>query len=180
MPEDAKRTSANAWTQPLTLGALTAEFRPSLARYFARRVKDQSEIEDLVQEVFVRLVRRPDVAAMDGARGYVFETASSVLNDWLRRRRTHHAADHDPFDPDAHQSPDLAPDRVLISRERLARATAILLELPERTRTIFVLRRIEGLKHREIAKRLGLSVSAVEKAIRRATAHLVARLDDET
>jgi RNA polymerase sigma-70 factor (ECF subfamily) len=53
------------------------------------------------------------------------------------------------------------------------------MELPARTRDVFVLRRLEGLPYNEIAKRLGLSVSAVEKHMLRATRHLVARVGDD-
>jgi len=51
----------------------------------------------------------------------------------------------------------------------LARATAVLLELPERTRVIFVLRRLEGMRYLDIAARLGISVSAVAAARARRT-----------
>jgi RNA polymerase sigma-70 factor (ECF subfamily) len=53
-----------------------------------------------------------------------------------------------------------------------------LLSLPERTRTIFVLSRLEGCGYREIGSRLGISVSAVEKQMARATHHLTQQLKD--
>ena len=74
---------------------------------------------------------------------------------------------------------DFSPDRVLIGRDRLAEAIAILMEMPERRRTIFVLRRMEGLRYKDIAARLGISVSAVERHMRRAVLHLIERLEDE-
>jgi len=51
-----------------------------------------------------------------------------------------------------------------------------LLELPERTRVVFVLRRLENLSYSEIGLRLGLSVSAVEKHMLRAVRHLATRM----
>jgi RNA polymerase sigma-70 factor (ECF subfamily) len=54
-----------------------------------------------------------------------------------------------------------------------------LLELPERTRTIFVLRRMEGLRYQDIAQRLGISLSLVEKQMARAVAYLSQRMHDE-
>jgi len=163
----------------ITMTELSQEFRPALLRYFSRRLSNPAEIEDLVQEVFVRLLNHERVTEMEGARGYVFETANSVFVDWLRKRKTRLADYHDPFDPLQHGSTDFDADRVLSGREELARATAILLELPERTRVIFVLRRIEGLKYKDIAKRLGISVSAVEKNVARAMTYLMERLDND-
>lgn len=54
----------------------------------------------------------------------------------------------------------------------------ILQALPERTRVIFILRRLEGLKYQDIANRFGISVSAVEKHMERAVAQLAKGMDD--
>ncbi|KEQ53395.1 ECF subfamily RNA polymerase sigma-24 factor [Sphingobium chlorophenolicum] len=139
----------------------------------------RAEVEDLVQQVFERLLKRGGVTEMKYVGGYVFQTASSVLTDHLRRQRSHHADAHDEFDPQTHSDVDFSPEHVLIERERLARATAILIELPERTRVIFVLRRLEGMKYLDIAARLGISVSAVEKHMERAVARLTEGLEQE-
>ena len=133
----------------------------------------------MVQQVFERLLKRGNVGGLEKLGGYVFQTASRVLTDRLRHRRSHHADAHDPFDEHSHGDVDFSPEHVLLERERLARATAALLELPERTRVIFVLRRLEGMKYLDIAARLNISVSAVEKHMERAVAHLAQSLDEE-
>ena len=152
-------------------------FRASLLRFFERRV-DRLEAEDLVQDVFVRLARRGDLDRIENLGGYVFETAANVLRDRGRRRRVRAADRHELFDNDRHGGADFPADRVVEGQERLRRAGAALLELPERTRTVFVLRRLEGLCYRDVAARLGVSVSAVEKHMARAVAHLMRMLDD--
>ncbi|TCM16481.1 RNA polymerase sigma-70 factor (ECF subfamily) [Novosphingobium sp. PhB165] len=162
-----------------TISALDKRFRQSLLRHFGRRFSETCELEDMVQEVFVRLIRRGGVASLENLQAYVFETASSVLNDRLRRMRTRHETAHEPFDADLHANVDFSPEDVLLGKERLARATAALLELPERTRVIFVLRRLEGMRFQDIASRLGISVSAVEKHMQRAIAHMIRRRDPE-
>jgi RNA polymerase sigma-70 factor (ECF subfamily) len=159
--------------------ALNRSFRPSLQRFFSRRVRNGSEIDDMVQEVFERLLKRGNVGGLEHLGGYVFQTAGSVLNDYLRRRRSHHAESHDEFDEGRHGDVDFSPEHVLLERERLAHATAVLLDLPERTRVIFILRRLEGMKYLDIAARLGISVSAVEKHMERAVARLAVSLEDE-
>lgn len=133
----------------------------------------------MVQEVFERLLKRGGISGMEHLGGYVFQTAHSVLNDQLRRRRTRHVDSHDEFDDRRHGGVDFSPEHVLLGRERLARATTVLLELPERTRVIFVLRRLEGMKYLDISARLGISVSAIEKHMERAVARLAESLDQE-
>lgn len=154
-------------------------FRPSLLRFFERRVRDRVEAEDLVQDVFVRLARRGDLQNIEELGGYIFETAASVLHDRGRRRQVRAADAHEIFDSEKHGGADFAPDRVLQGQERLRLASAALLQLPERTRHVFVLRRLEGMRYGDVAARLGISVSAFEKHMQRAMAHLVQRLDDE-
>lgn len=163
------------------LDRLGRDFRGSLLRYFGRRTRDRADLEDMVQEVFVRLIQRGGASELErqNLNAYVFETASSVLKDRLRKKLTHHADAHEPFDLNRHGGEDFSPEHVLQDQEQLARATAVLLELPERTRVIFVLRRLEGMRFNDIAARLGISVSAVEKHMQRAVTHLMRRIDFE-
>lgn len=175
----SQRTATFSEEDEASLNRLSREFRGSLLRYFGRRTKDTGDLEDMVQEVFIRLLRRGGTSDLErqNLNAYVFETASSVLKDRLRRAVVRHSTEHEPFDRDRHSGEDFSPEHVLLGRERLAQATAILLELPERTRVIFVLRRLEGMRFHDIAARLGISVSAVEKHMQRAVAHLMRRID---
>lgn len=162
------------------LDALNKNFRNSLVSYFARRLRDRSEVEDLVQEVFLRLAKRGGLDSIESVGGYIFETANSVLFDRQRKRQSGQMDIQTELrEGQQQEGTDFSPLRVLLAREQLARATAVLLELPERTRTIFVLRRLEGMKYLDIGARLGLSVSAVEKHMARAVLHLMRRLEDE-
>lgn len=155
------------------LAARSITLRGALARYFQRRLPGANDIEDLVQDVFLRIVKRGDNADLDRYEGYVFETAASVLKDRYRRRKVRAADRHLPFDPDLHAQTSLDPERTVLGQEALRSMTRVILQMPERTRTIFVLRRLEGLPHQEIARRLGLSLSAVEKHIQRAARHIL-------
>ncbi len=152
-------------------------FRNALQRFFQKKVRDDSEVEDLVHDVFVRIAQRKSGGSIDNLSGYIFETASNVLRDRARRRKVRAAELHDPFDVDEHGGTDFAPDRILDGQKRLHDASVALLELPERTRHVFILRRLEGLRYQDIAARLGLSVSGVEKHMRQAMAFLYQRLD---
>lgn len=156
--------------------ALSARFRPALDRYFRRRRLPSADIEDSIQEVFVRLSRRRGLAGMANVEGYLFETAASVAIDLQRRATVRHSGAHDPYDEQLHAVAELAPDQVLEGKQALQQVLSGLLELPERTRNVFLLARLEGLRHAEIARRLGISVSAVEKHVLKAVAHLGERM----
>jgi len=148
--------------------------RQGLARYFRKRVPDPSEVDDLVQEVFARIAARDSEEPIEHLGGFIFQIAANVLADRARRRFARKAEAHVPFDAERHGDQDFDPFRILAGKEALQAATQALLAMPHRTRTIFVLHRLEGRKTREIAQQLGISVSAVEKHMVKAMQHLSA------
>jgi RNA polymerase sigma-70 factor (ECF subfamily) len=165
---------------------LDSQYRGSLMAYFTRRVRDRTEAEDLTQEVFLRVVRQNDSADPDRAGAYIFRIAANLLRDRYRRAETRQVSAHSSLDLNGDQSfapgvpsnliEDRAPERVLLARESLAEVMRVLDELSERTRDVFILYRLENMRQREIAALFGVSVSAIEKHIIKATAHLTRRL----
>src|SRR3546814_300997 len=124
----------------------------------------------------VRMYARGSSTSIENLQAYIFQTASSVLRDHLRRERVRGAViERDPADFE-NVGVELGPDRVLQARDEIARVVQALGELPERTRDIFLMRRYEGLAYSEIACRVGISVSALEKHMAKAVAHLARRL----
>ena len=152
----------------LALADEVGPVRSWLTRYFRRRVQNIAEIEDMVQDVFARMVARDSTEPVEHLGGYVLKTASSVFADWVRRRSSHAASRHVSFEPELHGEEEVDPVRILGGKEELQAATLVLLRLPERTRTVFILRRLEGQRFQDIAAHLGISVSAVEKHMVRA------------
>ncbi len=159
------------------LDALNLAYRPVLIRYFLRRTSNHAEAEDLTQEVFIRLANT-DMTAIRTREAYIFQTASNLLRDRARRERVRadyrdeaqHAAD---FGMDL-----LDPHRVAEGHDMLQALYAGLAELPDRTRRIFVLYRIENVAKKTIAARFGITERAVEKQVTRAMGFLVDRLGD--
>lgn len=161
-----------------TLDSLVRTYTPALQRFFERRILEHADVDDLVQEVFLRLEQRGSLGDVINIEGYLFQTAANILRDRLRQRLTHRATDHRPLDANLAQDTAFAPDRILLGKDALDRFTLALQELPERTRTIFALNRFEEISYSAIAARLGVSVSTVEKQISRALEHLQTRLKD--
>ncbi len=155
------------------LAALSQRFRGVLMRYFERHLRESADVEDMVQEVFMRLLRRRDLVAINRQEGYLFETAASVMRDRARRRAVRHAQSHERYEESVHAVEDVSLERVSMDTEALQMLARALQELPERTRMVFVLHRMEELRQSEIARRLGISVSAVEKHMIKAMAYLM-------
>lgn len=165
---------------------LDARYRAPLMSFFLRRVGSRTEAEDLTQEVFLRIVRRGSIENLVGSDAFIFKVAMNILRDRARRRETrrndaHVGLPEDEITDHPAATPrelveEIAPERVVLGRESLAEVVIALDELDPRTRDIFILHRLEKMKQRDIAERLGVSVSAVEKHIVKAAVHLAKRL----
>lgn len=153
-------------------------FRAPLLRFFGRRVEG-SEAEDLTQEVFLRLLRkRLPTIPQAATHAYIFKIAANLLRDRARRAATHQQTAHCALEEtiEADLLAEIDAERVLIGRESLRLVLDALEELDERTRNIFLLFRLEGMRQRQIGEMYGMTAGAVEKRVLKASAHLAARL----
>lgn len=160
------------------LWSFYARFRRPLLAFFRRR-STSDEAEDLTQEVFVRLAGHVDLSQVDRPESYVFQIAANLLRDRHRRAGSHAADLHTAIDAhsDDRAVPDplieaIHPERVLLGKTDLEDIVAILSSMPDRTRDVFVLYRIEGMRQREIAAAMNISLSSVEKHLVKAIARL--------
>ena len=151
------------------LDAYAREFSGALTRYFAKRGCQQATIDDLVQEVFMRLAKRAEGDAIENPEAYLMQTASSVWHSHLRYRQRRAHGDHIEFSEEIHAGEHFSPERVLEGREKVQQLVDALYELPARTRQVYVQCRIDGMKRKDAARRLGISVSAIEKHLMKAS-----------
>jgi RNA polymerase sigma factor (sigma-70 family) len=151
---------------------LIAQMRPALVRYFTRKCGNTAEAEDLTQDVLVRSLANCEARSYDEAKGYVFRAAINRWRDLKRRALTRGTRvgwdDAAAFARDV----ELSPERVLGVEQELRCVVEALQELPERTRDVLLLVRLERMKQSDVAQRFAISVSAVEKHLARAVAHL--------
>lgn len=156
--------------------------RAALQQYFARRVGD-AEAEDLVQEIYVRVAGLSEAAEIHSPAGYLYRLGNNIMLDRLRQNKSRAARDHawrdsthviTPTGEDV--SDTVAADDALIARDQIRRMEAALAELPEGVQRSFRLHKLEGLSHAEVAERMGVSRSLIEKHMMRALRHLMTRL----
>jgi RNA polymerase sigma factor (sigma-70 family) len=154
------------------LEALSRRFRGPLRVFLSKRLPPGADVDDYVQEVFLRLARRADLEEIGNLDGYIFQMAVNLVRDDRRRAAASSRDAHVEFNDMLHGREDFSPERVLLGRDDVDAVVRALQALPDRTRHVFVLKRFEGLRYGEIARRLGVSVSAVEKHMARAIAHI--------
>lgn len=173
---DASQQDARAHLQRELIDQWTRSHRAALVRYLQKRARPHVDVEDVVQETFARMAKRDDLHLVDNPQAYLVHAAANVLKDDARRRAARMGSDAASFREEVHGAEERSPERVLIAKQAVAELMNVLAELPFRTRAAFVLHRFEQMSHPEIAQRLGVSVSAVEKHMMKAYAHVLARL----
>ena len=128
--------------------------------------------EDLMQEAFAKLWANCAKVSPEKAKSFLFTVANNqMLNDLARKKTVlNYQKEH------MNEPADVSPQYVLEEVEYMNRLQQALADLSEEQRVAFMMNRVDGLKHREIAERLGISQNAVEKRIYKAVENLQKKL----
>ncbi|WP_026872336.1 sigma-70 family RNA polymerase sigma factor [Inquilinus limosus] len=154
-----------------SLLALLTRHYQELLRHLTRRLGSASAAADVAQDTWLRLRRAEAVPELQNPEAYLFRIADNLARDRLRgdaaRARTLLPAEL------GEDRPSDAPgaDAVLDHRQRLKLLERAVAELSPKCREVFLLHKFDGLSHGEIAARLGISRSMVEKHVMKALAH---------
>src|SRR5215469_15198486 len=147
----------------LWLGRHVLPHEPQLRAWLRRRNLGGLEVEDVIQETYTRLVAAESVAHVHDPKNYAFQVAGAVVIDHLRRMKVIPISSLPDLDYLEAASDEPSPERQVIDRDELNRLAHMIAFLPGKVREVFTLRRVHGLSQREVAGRLGLSESTVEK-----------------
>jgi RNA polymerase sigma factor (sigma-70 family) len=136
-----------------------------LMQYLRRVRHNRADVDDLCQEVYVRVCEAALLETPRSARAFVFTIARNLVIDEMRREQVvpiDAVADLEALNVAA-EIP--SPDRSLIAREDLRRLQIALDELPPRCREAVVLRKVQGISRREIASRMNIAEKTVARHI---------------
>ena len=134
-----------------------------LMRFLSRRWHNSKDVEDLCQDVYVRVYEAAKKEIPHPVKPFVFMIARNLLIN--RSRREHIVAIEAVADVEALNisGNEPGPERNVMAREELATLQAALDGLPKRCREAVILRKIEGLPRREIAARMGITEQTVNR-----------------
>ena len=146
-------------------------FWAEILRRVRRRTRNAVEAEDAMHAAFLRLERYRAVRPVDNPAAFLVQTAVNISIDQHRRQRF---ISPTPVEEYVQILADNSPlqDEVLATRKRLQRARQGIAQMTPRTRQVFLMSRVDGMKHKDIAQQLGISQSAVEKHLAKAVLFL--------
>lgn len=147
-------------------------------RYFLRkRVRDEADIEDVVQDMFIRLSQQKDLnSRLSGgarqSRSYLFTIANNLVVDMERRKsvRWRYSAEKSGNVQDSVD--ELSPDVIVIAKEHMQLVKEAIKTLRPDHRTAFVLNRFRHMSHKEIAEVMGVRSKQVQGYIAAALSNL--------
>jgi len=163
--------------------------QPRLRNFIRRRVPDPRDAEDVLQDVFYRLVEANRLLMpIEHVTGWLFRVARNRITDLLRKKKPENFSDaavsrNDDDDEllrfeDLLPSPDAGPEALYARSVLFDELESAVDELPEEQREVFVEHELQGRSFKEIAVATGVSVNTLLSRKRYAVLHLRERLQD--
>lgn len=137
-----------------------------LKRFLMRFLYKQQDIEDVAQEAYLRAYIAEQRNEIDQPKAFLFRIARNVALTKLSRKSRQITDYLEETGTPGVTEFEAGTDEELEAEESLGLYCEAVAALPEKCRQVFLLRKVHGLAHREIAERLSLSVSSVEKYLR--------------
>src|SRR6266851_38453 len=165
--------------QDRQISEIVAEERSRLRNFIRRRVPDPADAEDILQEVFYKLVEANRLLMpIDHVTGWLFRVARNRITDFFRKKKPESFSDTAVGDENDEllPSPDAGPEALYARNVLLDELELAVDELPKEQRAVFVAHELEGRSFKEIAAATGVSVNTLLSRKRYAVLHLRERL----
>jgi RNA polymerase sigma factor (sigma-70 family) len=156
-----------------------------LRNFIRKRVPNEADVEDLLQEVFYELVEANRLLMpIEYVTGWLFQVARNRITDLFRKKKPETFSDAAVLDEEGEllriedllPSPDAGPEAVYVRNEMLQELELALSELPEEQRQIFLAHEFEGRSFKELSEESGVSINTLLSRKRYAILHLRQRL----
>jgi len=157
----------------MTTEKIWEEFHPRLKQFILKRVPDEQNAEDILQDVFLKIHTRIDTLRdEEKLQSWMYQIARNTIADYYREHKATIEL------PEAHLLPEepIVGDDVV--KDLIPSVKAMVNSLPDEYREALILTEYEGLTQRELAERLGLSFSGAKSRVQRAREKLKTMLLD--
>jgi RNA polymerase sigma factor (sigma-70 family) len=182
MDDSASIISMNE--QDRKISEIIAEERSRLRNFIRRRVPNPSDVEDILQEVFYKLVEANRLLMpIDHVTGWLFRVARNRITDLFRKKKAEsfsEAVENEDGEAlrieDLLPSSEAGPEALYIRNVLLDELELALDELPKEQREVFVAHEVEGRSFKELSAESGVNVNTLLARKRYAVLHLRERL----
>lgn len=155
------------------------EIRASLTRYVTRYFKRSQEAEDVVQETFVKVIQAQRERSIDSPKSYIFRTARNLSLAQISKSSYRLTDELGDLLTETELMASKSMEEQFEARENFESFCRAVRILPIKCRRAFVLCRVYGFSQKEVAERMGITLSAVEGHLARATRRCVDYMEAE-
>jgi RNA polymerase sigma factor (sigma-70 family) len=148
-----------------TLADCFLNYRNELFRFIFRQVGCSDTTDDILQDTYLRFSSYGREQAIKNPRAFLYRIAANLATDHARASRRRPQESLDAYEVEWPDEKQPIPETVVEQQQHLESLYKALTELPPLCREVFILSRFEGQTHEQIATRLGISTSWVEKNI---------------
>jgi RNA polymerase sigma-70 factor (ECF subfamily) len=145
------------------VSAQIVPFEAELRHWLRGVSKGAFEADDLVQDIYYRLLKLQSVDHIGEPRAYLYQVARNIIIDQMRRKAVVRIDTVQSLDDLAGFDQSPSPERVALARAELKWVLGLIANLPDRCKEVFKLRKIYGLSQAETARNLRISENIVEK-----------------
>src|SRR5580658_5686003 len=139
--------------------------RAALHRYLSKFTSGAEDVEDLVQETFVRVYSLADYRSVESPKALLYRIGHNLAVERARRQITQATDSMADLEPLGVYSSQVPAEEQIDAQRRFESFCAAVDRLPPLCRRVFVLRKVYKLSHAEIAEVLGVSHSTIEKHV---------------
>lgn len=163
MAKSPSSTSNNKPSMGSVISSVFLENSTFLKKFLSRFLREQQDIEDVVQETYLRAYSAEKKKEIDQPKAFLFQIAKNLALTELSRKARQATDFIEDVDPGMVNGASATTEEELEASQHIALFCEAVAALPERRRRACLLRKVHGLPYSEIAERLDISVSAVEK-----------------
>ena len=174
--EKVTKEAAKGFSSPLL--AAYEQHLSALKRYVMRILHAENDVEDVVQEAFMRAYKTEAEGDIRQPKSYLFRVAKHVALNQVRQKVTRPTDFIEESDPATLLKEAWTLEDEVLAQEKLGIHCAAVAALPPKRRKVYLMRKVYGMSHKNIAESLGISTSTVEahlfKAFKECHAHVKA------
>lgn len=150
-----------------------------LKRFLARYFANAQDIEDVAQEAYLRAFAAEQKKHIEQPKAFLFRIARNVALNELTRKSRQITDFIEEVSASVVINAEASTVEEIEAEEHFGLYCEAVASLPEKCRQVFLLRKVHGLAHKEIASRMSLSVSSVEKYLRQGVLACRALIDEK-
>ncbi|WP_440466805.1 sigma-70 family RNA polymerase sigma factor [Pseudomonas sp. YH-1] len=155
-------------------------FHGELLRFLRKQLGSSADAADLAQDAFAQWLKSSSRHEVEQPRAFLFQVARNLLRDHWQRSRRFTSEPETASDTDQQPAAEGGEPVVQFERQRYLRELSRALDsLPPRRREAFILHKFDGLSQPEVARRMGISLSMVEKHVASALLHCKRQVQGE-